>query len=633
MIKWALKARGTRFCCERSTSLVNAAVSVSSSVPDRHSFAHSSIVFLLSPRLGLLGTATMLGLQELDDVICQQLRKSDLVKCIQVNKQWYSIVVPHLWGAVYLTPSWNNVNSRQSQAFCKMVLEDYLDGQEHRQLQSGEEYGQTSSFLLLSTLTRCGPYIREMMHPRTILECFDTHITSLRPWAGRGEAPTSMELLYHLYQRCPAVEVPDITLNYRHPNVDDSWTRLMESLIPRTRQLDICISYRDPNPELTELKTLLNRCSSVLTKLTLDIEIVYTEDGESERTPKQVESIPEEGVTTEWTSLREVFLRCCSDNSVSSPIWSWLWKRFGRVEKLVVRDIHDISRSLAEGMSNHMPNLRKIALESRDFTHTKLTDTEIAGLFQSCKGLEDVALHIKAPFGRPAVEALLKHIPTLKTLRLMPCYDPSSNDLVQILASSPNLHALVDINVLSHRGGRYPRIKANAFIDRDPSTGSLRPWKCEDSLKVLEIKVIGIPRPDIAVETEREAYPGQGRDIQSQVYDRLARLTNLERLWLGDKVYGEYFEDDPPTDPMPYQIDCLELSLESGLHKLSGLKAMQALNVSGMRSKIGVKEVHWMAEHWPKLRIIYGIDDNEAVRWLRKHCPDIAPLRYYNGPV
>jgi hypothetical protein len=49
------------------------------------------------------------------------------------------------------------------------------------------------------------------------------------------------------------------------------------------------------------------------------------------------------------------------------------------------------------------------------------------------------------------------------------------------------------------------------------------------------------------------------------------------------------------------------MSLESGLEKLSGLKSLEELSVVGLATKIGDKEIQWMAENWPKLRVIYGV--------------------------
>jgi len=74
---------------------------------------------------------------------------------------------------------------------------------------------------------------------------------------------------------------------------------------------------------------------------------------------------------------------------------------------------------------------------------------------------------------------------------------------------------------------------------------------------------MGIPRPDVKEdEAEKETYPGQGREMQGRVYDRLARLTNLETLWLqGDARYNRCH-------------GCLEMSLESG-HRLKGLRKLK----------------------------------------------------------
>jgi hypothetical protein len=63
-----------------------------------------------------------------------------------------------------------------------------------------------------------------------------------------------------------------------------------------------------------------------------------------------------------------------------------------------------------------------------------------------------------------------------------------------------------------------------------------------------------------------------------------------------------------------------------GLDKLSGLTKLEELDVTGMRTRIGVEEVQWMAEHWPRLRAINGLrnrENEEALRWLRASRPDI----------
>lgn len=74
------------------------------------------------------------------------------------------------------------------------------------------------------------------------------------------------------------------------------------------------------------------------------------------------------------------------------------------------------------------------------------------------------------------------------------------------------------------------------------------------------------------------------------------------------------------TVRMDYQYGCLEMTLESGLDQLKSLKNLRVLGVQRMAQRIGIKEVQWMTQHWPKLRVIQGLCDNgdnlEAAEWL-----------------
>ena len=118
-----------------------------------------------------------------------------------------------------------------------------------------------------------------------------------------------------------------------------------------------------------------------------------------------------------------------------------------------------------------------------------------------------------------------------------------------------------------------------------------------------------------------ETYPGQGREIQSQVYDRIARFTNLGVLKLGNT--GMTVSAGVDHRAHQNHFDCLEMSLESGLSKLAELKALMILDVSDMKTRIGVKEVKWMVDHWPDLRYVGGLQGNECsmevVNWSQKN--------------
>ncbi|KAG0281739.1 hypothetical protein BGZ95_011657, partial [Linnemannia exigua] len=59
------------------------------------------------------------------------------------------------------------------------------------------------------------------------------------------------------------------------------------------------------------------------------------------------------------------------------------------------------------------------------------------------------------------------------------------------------------------------------------------------------------------------------------------------------------------------------------------LKELRELNVEQMAHRIGLEEVRWMVDHWPKLEKIIGLnvkgkgkgEENEAVEWLKKARP------------
>lgn len=176
-----------------------------------------------------------------------------------------------------------------------------------------------------------------------------------------------------------------------------------------------------------------------------------------------------------------------------------------------------------------------------------------------------------------------------------------------MLSSCTNLHTIASTDYDLEGPHFHATINYKAFIDLDPNSGTPKPWACEGSLKELKVIITGIPRPDMEGEDAvEEAYPGEGRETQGRVYDRLARFTNLKTLWLGD-------------DESIYYIWSLEMSLESGLGKLSGLKKLREVSVLRTETRIGLEEAQWMTANWPRLRAIYGVWDDEASAWLQEN--------------
>jgi len=392
--------------------------------------------------------------------------------------------------------------------------------------------------------------------------------------------------------------------------------------LPRLRSFDIRGSFQGTQSDFFRLKNVLGRCSTPLSYLYVGIDFQRPDDDKA----MSMEDETAEHESICWTSLKNLALQHSPDTWDAGLFWSWMWKWCGQVEKLYVDSINKSTPSLVQAMLAYMPHLHEVTLGNTSTINMEpdtqmernivMTDNVVAALLSGSQhGWKAVTLKADAEIGTAAMNALAKHYSTLEELEVDGnCHLPS-RDVVQVLKSCAHLRSLLYTDLYSDWAEGNSVVNGKEFIDLDPETGLLRPWSCEGSLITLAVKIVGIPRPDLETDGVLvEAYPGQGREIQGQVYDRLARLTNLETLWFGDYYYSS-------------QNECLEVSLESGLNKLAGLKSLKEVGVKGIASNIGVKEVQWMVENWPKLSCIYGLDgyggDEDAVKWMKENHPRI----------
>ncbi|KAK3811092.1 MAG: hypothetical protein J3Q66DRAFT_58717 [Benniella sp.] len=553
----------------------------------------------------------MLDLPELLQKIFQDLEHHDLTQCAQVNKQWHALANLYLWRHI----AWNCLgDERRKEAFCRIVLEDYL-----------QENGSEEEPPQPSTLSKYGHLIQLLPDPM-ILEC----ALGLQACTQQGNEPTGYDLLFQLFKRSSEAQVQYIRYAFKELE-SDNMKSVLAFTLPRVRRLFIRASLQGTQSEFSELKRALDQCSTILEMLDVDISFLHAYeavDMKDEAVDMKDEAAEDESIC--WTSLKYLTLRHITDTWNAGPLWSWMWKRCNQVEKLVVRKIDQSTPSLVQAMLAYMPKLHEISIGgySSPDSHTnpwdEMEDSVTAALLSGTRyGWKSVSVRATAKFGIETMNTLAMHYSTLERLFVEGGHDLPRCDVVQVLRSCPHLHTLIYTN--SSNGSSV--VDGKAFIDLDPDTGLLKPWLCEGSLKVLTVKITGIPRPDLKRNRRkrvfREAYRGQGREIQNQLYDRLGRLTKLETLQLGDG-FGTL------------QDSCLEMSLESGLDKLSGLKSMKELNVERSETKIGIKEVQWMVENWPKLSAIYGLDGRgldgrrknfEAFEWLRENRPKILVRR------
>ncbi|KAG0229386.1 hypothetical protein BGX31_006196 [Mortierella sp. GBA43] len=381
------------------------------------------------------------------------------------------------------------------------------------------------------------------------------------------------------------------------------WKTITDHAVLHVQHLNIALYGLVVKVDSWKLKYALDRLSVTLETLTIQLDTDSLENGEGSSEIKS------------WTSLKELKLLKYRNTTDTGSFWSWLWTRCGHVETLEVSTVGEgNAQNLAEVIQTHMPNLDTIRLRQGD-DRFRLEDEHIATLLSGpYHGWKTVDMSRNVGIGRLSLEALTNHFPTLVELKVDGCSGFSGESLVQVLSSCPNLRSLVAIS-----NGNFPSqtkflaVDAKVFIDRDRSTGSLKTWSCESMLKVLKVKIGNIPRPELTLpNTNQETYLGQGQEIQNLVYERLGRLTSLQVLWLGHDPY--FTAGVPQNEDRALQMNCLEMSLESGLGRLSGLKEMKELGMSRMRKNTGMKEIQWMKKHWPKLEKTHGLDTGNGAK-------------------
>lgn len=122
------------------------------------------------------------------------------------------------------------------------------------------------------------------------------------------------------------------------------------------------------------------------------------------------------------------------------------------------------------------------------------------------------------------------------------------------------------------------------------------------------------------------------------IYNQLARLPKLRILEVGfdhrkprnynsQALLRRFIDYSRPMNSTP------AFSLASGLGKLSGLKELEVFGFEGSNHRIGTLELDWMAENWPKLRMLRGLEEDTLPRirfdeqkaFLREHLRRLRP--------
>ncbi|KAF9209171.1 hypothetical protein BGZ49_005958 [Haplosporangium sp. Z 27] len=244
-------------------------------------------------------------------------------------------------------------------------------------------------------------------------------------------------------------------------------------------------------------------------------------------------------------------------------------------------------------------------------------------------------------------ESITEHwAETLEVIRIRQLYVPDSH-IELILTTCSKLKTFSVATSLN--------INSNPFEDygiglsmslRNDSIISQVDWVCLE-LENLELLVLD-PRMVIqqtagngTLDTSTmEEYTISGI---KRVYRQIGRLSKLQHIRLGWWTVMKY-----------ETCSNLDMSIESGLGYLEGLKELRVLDIGCIqRVNIGQSEVEWIADNWPRIRKIkglffkdsdfsanddeyefekidgeitidkYGIEVPTYIEWLRLQCPSI----------
>lgn len=180
------------------------------------------------------------------------------------------------------------------------------------------------------------------------------------------------------------------------------------------------------------------------------------------------------------------------------------------------------------------------------------------------------------------------------------------------------------------------------------------PWICQ-RLEVFRCQIIGVNR--LSEEEEMDYRQGllfqqigwplsenesaaiekyrQTVQLQHhQIYDQLAKMTSLKVLDLGMEYRNRSFLAGRLMIQRGAQLyikyenlfpDTLELSLVSGLDRLATLEKLEVFGFQSVDHRIDESELQWMAEKWPRLRVMRGLQEpsgddvmHDGERWHRR---------------
>ncbi|KAF9974573.1 hypothetical protein BGZ73_002008 [Actinomortierella ambigua] len=242
-----------------------------------------------------------------------------------------------------------------------------------------------------------------------------------------------------------------------------------------------------------------------------------------------------------------------------------------------------------------------------------LFNDDLVAIISSSSQWTNIWLETSAVAGCVA-DAIVENCANLEALEIMYSVD-SGYETTAYGMNGPRMQAILS------KASHLKTLLAHWIVNVDDKMTSRDILSSEwatTSLEHVDFK-IAVPRADDDESTVRITIESS-HAIQRQILRRLGQQKNLRKLVLGGAVIST------TTGELGWHNSCLEMTLESGLDELAGLKSLEELNIRDMDHLMNEPEIKWMAENLPKLARVKGLFDNdhpprELKDWISAHKP------------
>ncbi|KAF8979379.1 hypothetical protein BGZ46_005496 [Entomortierella lignicola] len=355
-------------------------------------------------------------------------------------------------------------------------------------------------------------------------------------------------------------------------------------------------------------------------------------------------------LASRFPNLERFSLKLSSEICFSKDFASRLAQRSPHIKWLDISETDDMDDSTMAALIRNFPRLQTLKA-----AETRFSELSLCALIECCPDLEELDIRETYGLESESIQRLLEKCQSLKSLN---AWDTSVNVPKMIMEAYRSQST-------TEEGHSVPL--STSTLSSEIVITDL--WACRN-LESLTLNFC-YDQPSLTEQEQRLIPPAAARRY---LLEQLSRLTNLRNLSIRTSYYcsddGDSFttEERKDSDIMIQRIqkdmsllvvnnlssanvlvdrndeeeeekeyvdyDALfniAYTLPSGLAMLSPLKQLRSLFLTAVPHAIGLDDIQWMCQHWPKLNRIEGLywdedwdEDKLVLSWLQENKPKIA---------